>query len=228
MDGNSEALEVESEKSPASLVTRRRDGPAVGDSGRGICSGDNAGRVSAVLAPALFMDNAIAPSAVERPLVVLIDLIDFGVSSTSRSSLIATFESDVGSRNLILGVVALALRLSGVIGGSRAGVLMGVLRGEGVGEGDRLRLRVFLAGVGTPSRAGAGEDSIELGPAILILDSFPLPLPIPVFETFNKLPFLFLKSFSFFFSLPLSLTLSFSTVGDSSTSFFDSSDMSSC
>lgn len=161
-------------------------------------------------------------------MLVLIDLIDFGVSSTSRSSLIATFESDVGSRNLILGVVALALRFSGVLGGSRAGRLMGVVRGEGVGEGDRLRLRVFLADVGTPSRAGAGEDSIELGPAILILDSFPLPLPIPVFETFNKLPFLFLKSFSFFFSLPLSLTLSFSTVGDSCTSFFDSSDMSSC
>jgi hypothetical protein len=54
-EGNSEALEVESEKSPASLATRRRDGPAFGDSGesgRGICSGDSAGCCSAVRAPA--------------------------------------------------------------------------------------------------------------------------------------------------------------------------------
>jgi hypothetical protein len=163
-----------------------------------------------------------------QSLVVLIDLIDFGVSSTSKSSLTATFDSEVGSRSLILGVVALALRFSGVLGGRRAGVLRGVERGEGVGDGDRLRLCLFLAEIGTPSRAGAGDDSIELGPAILTLDSFPLPLPTPVFETFSKLPFLFFESFSFFFSLPLSLTLSFSTVGDSNTSFLDSSDMSSC
>lgn len=160
--------------------------------------------------------------------MVLIDLIDFGVSSTFKSSLTATFDSEVGSRSLILGVVALALRFLGVLGGRRAGVPRGVERGEGVGDGDRLRLRTFLADVGTPSRAGAGDDSIELGPAILILDSFPLPLPTPVFDIFSKLPFLFFTSFSFFFSLPLSLTLSFSTVGDSNTSFLASSDMSSC
>lgn len=56
-DGNSEALEVESEKSPASLGIRRRDGPLAawdsGESGRGICSGDSASRCSIVRAPAL-------------------------------------------------------------------------------------------------------------------------------------------------------------------------------
>lgn len=103
---------------------------------------------------------------------------------------------------------------------------MGVLRGDGEGDGDRLRGWVFLADVGTPSRPGAGEDSRELGPAMLMLES--VPLPTPTLETFNKLPFLFFESFSFFLSLPLSLILSFSTVGDSRTSFLASSDMSSC
>lgn len=143
-----------------------------------------------------------------RGLVDLTDLIDLGVSSTS-----ATLESDVGSRSLIRGVVALALRGSGVLGGRGDGVRMGE------GEGDRLRLGVFFADDGTPSRSGTGEDSNELGPAIL--DSVPL-------VTLNMLPFLFFKSFSFFFSLPLSFVLSFSAKIGSGTSFSVSNFINSC